>query len=110
MEKIRHHVDTFPERYNDTLEMQKEWKEMKNKALWILVSFVVSILAIGIWVGTIEANIATINSEHTKAEERNRDLERRLGILEVNNGQILADLANIKLGIQELKVAIRELR
>ncbi len=59
--EIENHLATFPERHEDLIEMKKEWKEFKDKILWIIVGFLGSILAMGVWVGSIETKIEEIN-------------------------------------------------
>lgn len=107
--QIEYHLATFPERHEDMLEMKKEWGEMKSKAMWVLLGFVGSILAIGVWVGTMQTNIENITQDHEDADEWSQQVERRLGTLEVTNGEIKARLTSIDLALQEIKVAIKNI-
>jgi flagellar basal body-associated protein FliL len=109
-DEIKNHLATFPERHQDVLEMKREWDEYKGKALWVLIGFLASILAIGVWVGTITSTLDKVNDDHAKVDERYNQVERRLGTLEVTNGEIKARLASIEAVLQEIKLSIRELR
>lgn len=108
--QVELHLATFPERHHDTLEMRKEWQEFKSKALWIMVGFVASVLAVGVWVGTIQSNIDEINADHSKLDVRYSAIEQRLGILEVNNGEIRTRLAAIEASLLEIKASILQIR
>lgn len=108
--QIENHLATFPDRYNDVQEMKKEWAEYKTKAMYVLLGFSGSVLAIGIWVGTLQTNIENINQEHSKLELNTQQIEARVNLLEVTNGEIKARLTSIDLMLQEIKLAINQLK
>jgi len=105
--QIENHLATFPERHKDITEMQGEWKEFKQKAFWAMATFIISILSVGIWVGTIQSNIQTIQTNAEKASVVSDQLDRRLQALEVTNGEIKARLTSIDATLQEIKLSIR---
>ncbi len=107
--EIENHLATFPERRKDVTEMQGEWREFKQKAFWAMATFIVSILGVGIWVGTIQSNIQTIQVNAEKASTISEQLDRRLQALEVTNGEIKARLASIDLTLQEIKLSVRNI-
>lgn len=107
--EIEHHLSTFPDRHQDAIEMKKEWNEYKAKAFWVLLGFSGSILAIGIWVGTMQTNIDSMISHAEGDASRFIQIETRLNSLEVTNGEIRARLSSIDLALQEIKIAINKL-
>lgn len=109
-QQIENHLALCPEWRNDALEMKKEWEEYKRKAMWVLLGFSGSILAIGIWVGAMQTNIENINQEHSKNSQKVETIETRIGVLEVNNGEIRSRLASIEVTLQEIKAAIIKLQ
>ncbi len=108
--EIENHLATFPERNREVEEMKKEWKEFNTRATWILVGFLGSILAIGIWVGTMQTRVETLGDGISTAIEHHIDYDKRLTALEVNNGEIRARLASIEVTLQEIKTAIIRLQ
>lgn len=108
--EIQNHLATFPERHEDMLEMKKEWKEYKNRAMWILVGFVGSILSIGIWVGTMQTTIEGITGHETEDKARFLQIESRLNSLEITNSEIRARLMSIEATLQEIKVAVKSIK
>jgi hypothetical protein len=109
-DKIKDHLVTFPERYNDVLEMQKEWKSMKRIAFVTLLGFAGGILSIGIWVGTIQSNLGHFDEELSKADNKHILYESRITSLEVNNSEIRSRLTSIEVTLQEIKAAIIKLQ
>lgn len=108
--EIENHLATAPEFRKEVEEMRREWNEYKSKAMWILLGFSGSLIAIGIWVGTIQTTIKSI-SEHESADAtRFLTVESRLNSAEVNNAGVLARLASIEVTLQEIKVAIKSIR
>jgi hypothetical protein len=107
--EIEHHLSTFQDRHQDTIEMKREWAEYKTKAFWVLLGFVGSILSIGIWVGTMQTNIDSIITQTREDSARFVQIETRLNSLEVTNGEIRARLSSIDLALQEIKIAINKL-
>lgn len=107
--EIENHLATFPERHNDVLEMRKEWAEYKTKAFWVLLGFVASILAIGVWVGTIQTNIQHITEVANKASTQADETVKRINALEITNGEIRTKLSGIEATLEEIKLAIRQL-
>lgn len=105
--EIESHLATYPERRKDVVEMQNEWKEFKQRAFWTMLSFIISILGVGIWVGTIQSNIQNIQLNADKAAVLSDQLDRRLQALEVTNGEIKARLTSIDVALQEIKLSIR---
>lgn len=104
---VENHLATYPERRRDVVEMQKEWKEYKAKAMWILIGFVGSMLSIGIWVGTMQSSIETNNNEHIKMGIITDAIERRVNALEVTNGEIRARLTSIDASLIEIKQSLK---
>lgn len=107
--EIENHLATFPERRRDSEEIKKEWNEYKTKTFWVLVGFISSILAIGVWVGTIQTNIQHITEVSNKASIQADDASRRITALEVTNGEIRTKLSSIEATLQEIKLSIRQL-
>lgn len=115
--QIEHHLATFPERHEDMLELKKEWGEFKKedsatkqKAFWVLIGFVGVFIGIGVWVGSIESSIHQLVSEHEKENEQRDRIESRVGVLEINNGEIRTRLTAIEVTLQEIKAAIIKLQ
>jgi hypothetical protein len=108
--EIEQHLATCPERVKDLQEMQNEWKEYKNKAMWVLLGFSGSILAIGVWVGTMQTTLESVTSHEGEDKARFLQVEARLNSAEVNNAGVLARLASIEVTLQEIKVAVKSLR
>ena len=108
--EIENHLATFPERRKDAEEMRKEWNEYKNKAMWILIGFVGSILGIGVWVGTMQTTVDSITGHERDDAERFIQIEARINALEVTNGEIRARLTSIDATLQEIKVAIKNIQ
>lgn len=108
--EIENHLATFPERRQDVFEMKKEWAEWKSRSAWVLLGFSGSLIAIGIWVGTIQTNIQSITSYNADDKVRFAQLETRINSLEVTNGEIRARLSSIDATLQEIKVAIKSIR
>ncbi len=108
--QIENHLAIYPDHYQDVLEMKKEWADYKAKTFWVLVGFVGSILSIGVWVGTMQTNIDNITQDHVAYEEHVEQMDRRLGLLEVTNGEIKARLTSIDLILQEIKLSINQLK
>ncbi len=94
----------------DVVEIEKEWKELKSKAFWVLLGFSGSILAIGIWVGTVQSDMRTLQKDLVESTEHHERYEVRLNALEINNAGVLARLASIDLALQEIKVAIKNIK
>jgi len=107
--EIENHLATFPERRKDAEEMQKEWKEFKNKSFWILIGFFGALLSVGVWVGTIQTNIQNITETANKAAIQAEAVEKRVNALEITNGEIRTKLSGIEAVLQEIKIAIRQL-
>lgn len=108
--EIENHLATYPERYKDITEMRNEWKEFKTKSFWAMTTFIVSILGVGVWVGTIQSNIQNIQQNSDRAAVVSEQLDKRLQILEVTNGEIKARLSSIDLTLQEIKITLRTLK
>jgi hypothetical protein len=108
--EIENHLATCPERVKDLQEMQAEWKEYKSKAMWVLLGFSGSLIAIGVWVGTMQTNIASLTSHETEDKGRFTALETRVSSSEINNASVLARLASIETTLQEIKVAIKQIQ
>jgi len=108
--QIENHLATYPERYADVQEMRKEWAEYKTRAFWVLLGFSGSVLSIGIWVGALQSNIQNMSNEHAKSEAKTVQIDSRLNLLEVNNGEIRARLTSIDLILQEIKLSINQLK
>jgi len=107
--EIQDHLASFPERRKDVAEMQAEWKEWKTRSFWTMAGFIGSILAIGVWVGTIQTNIENITQTANKASIQADAVEKRVNALEITNGEIRTKLSGIEAVLQEIKVAIRQL-
>jgi wobble nucleotide-excising tRNase len=101
--EIENHLATFPDRHRELEEMRKEWREFNTRATWILVGFLGSLLAIGVWVGTMETKVETMGDSV-------KDNDKRLNALEVNNGEIKSRLTSIEVTLQEIKTAIIRLQ
>ncbi len=110
IKQVENHLATYPDHYQDVLEMKKEWNEYKGKAFWVLVGFSGSILSIGIWVGAMQTNIDNVNKDHLKSYAEFAQIEKRIGLLEVTNGEIKTRLTSIDLILQEIKLSINQLR
>ncbi len=108
--EIENHLATFPERHEDYLEMKKEWKEMKGKVMFVLIGFVSSLLGIGMWVGAMQTNITTILEHDKDQSEQYGYIEKRVNSLEITNSEIRARLSSIDLALQEIKIAIKNIR
>jgi hypothetical protein len=91
-------------------EMKKEWKEFNTRATWMLIGFLGSILAIGIWVGTMQTNVQNLSNGVEDALSHHDDYDKRLNALEVNNGEIKSRLTSIEVTLQEIKTAIIRLQ
>lgn len=107
--EIENHLATFPERHKDILEMTKEWKEFKSRALWILVGFIGTILSIGIWVGKMQTNIENNTTIIGQLKTDQIGVVSRLTSLEITNSEIKARLTSIDATLQEIKVSIRQI-
>lgn len=110
LKDLEHHLATYPDHYQDVVEMKKEWSEYKSRAFWVLLGFSGSILSIGIWVGAMQTNIDNVNKDHVDFETQTHQIEARLGLLEVTNGEIKARLTSIDLMLQEIKLSINQLK
>ncbi len=110
LKEVEHHIATYPDHRQDVLEMQKEWAEYKTKAFWVLLGFSGSILTIGIWVGTMQSNIDNITKDHVAIDDQAHQMEARLNMLEVTNGEVKARLTSIDLILQEIKLSINQLK
>ena len=110
LKEVEHHIATYPDHRQDVIEMQKEWADYKAKAFWVLLGFSGSILAIGVWVGTMQSSIEEVTKDHIDYQEQNQQIETRLGLLEVTNGEIKARLTSIDLILQEIKLSINQLK
>ena len=110
LKEVEHHIATYPDHRQDVIEMQQEWADYKSKAFWVLLGFSGSILAIGIWVGAMQSNIEEVTQDHVSFEKQNREIENRLGLLEVTNGEIKARLTSIDLILQDIKLSINQLK
>jgi len=107
--EIEGHLASFPERRRDFEEMRKEWREFKDRCLWILVGFLSAVLAIGVWVGTIQTHVSNITETANRAALQAENVEKRINALEITNGEIRTKLSGIEVVLQEIKVAIRQL-
>lgn len=108
--QIENHLATFPDVKDDIVTMKTEWEEFKSKAFWTLVSFIVSILAIGVWVGTIQSEHNSLEEDIKTTESKDAVFDARINTLEINNSEIRARLTSIDLALQEIKLSIKELR
>lgn len=108
--EIENHLATFPDRHKYTEEMRGEWKELKSKLLWIILGFSSSLIAIGIWVGTIQTNIESITNHDNEDKVRFVQLEQKVTATEINNAGINARLMSIETTLQEIKVAIKQIK
>lgn len=110
LKEVEHHIATYPDHRQDVIEMQREWAEYKRKAFWVLLGFSGSILTIGIWVGAMQTNIDNITQDHAVYNTKTSQIETRLNLLEVTNGEIKARLTSIDLILQEIKLSINQLK
>lgn len=108
-EAIETHILAYPERQKILDEMHQEWSEFKRKTLYILLGAVGSLLAIGVWVGSLQTNIDSVLKDHDRVDSHFSDVERRVGQLEINNGEIRARLASIESTLIEIKLAIQKI-
>lgn len=108
--EIENHLASFPERYKEVEEMKREWKDFRTRSTWILVGFITSMLAIGVWVGTMQTHIESVTTQDSDDKQRFTQIESRINTLEVNNGEIRSRLASIEMTLQEIKTAIIRLQ
>ena len=108
--QIETHLATWPERHQDVLEMRAEWADFKSKMIWLGIGFLSTILAIGIWVGTVQSEIEGLSSDINESLAHHDEYEKRLGALEINNGEIRSRLTSIEVTLQEIKAAIIKLQ
>ncbi len=108
--EIENHLATFPDRHKYMEEMREEWNAFKNKSLWILLGFSTSLIAIGIWVGTMQTNIESITSHDNDDKARFTQLEQKVTATEISNAGINARLASIESTLQEIKLAIKQIK
>lgn len=108
--QIQHHLATFPERHKYVEEMREEWKSFKNRALIILIGLSSSLIAIGIWVGTIQTNIESVTTHDSENKARFAQLEQKVTQTEISNAGINARLASIESTLQEIKVIIKQIK
>lgn len=69
----------------------------------ILVAGIVVAVGYGVWVGTIQASL-------TQTVEIAKQNQTRVTALEINNGEIKTRLTSIEATLQEIKIAINQLR
>ena len=110
LKNVENHLATFPERHQDFLEMRAEWKEFKTRAMWAMTSFIGAILAIGMWVGTMQAQHSELEKHSVESSTDIRVLETRLNNVEVTNSEVKARLVSIEVTLQEIKAAIIKLQ
>lgn len=115
--EIENHLATYPERHKYVEEMRKEWKEFKerederkNKTLYVIIGFAVTLISIGIWVGTIDTNIESITDHDSEDKARFAQLEQKVTAAEISNAGISARLASIESTLQEIKVIIKQIK
>ncbi len=108
--EIENHLATFPDRHKYMEEMRDEWNSFKSKSLWILLGFSTSLVAIGVWVGTIQTNIETITNHDAEDKARFIQLEQKVTATEISNAGINARLASIESTLQEIKLAIKQIQ
>ena len=115
--EIENHLATFPERHKYVEEMRNEWREFKerederkNKILYVIIGFAGALIAIGIWVGTIQTNIESIANHDAEDKTRFAQLEQKVNASEVSTASILARLSSIDVALQEIKIAIKQIR
>lgn len=114
IKEMEAHLLTFPDRqrflqeqFKDMEEIRKDWEELKTKALWVVFSMAGGILVIGVWVGTIQSTISTVNEARIEADAERAILTQRITSIEVVNSEIKARLASIDTALQEIKLAIK---
>lgn len=116
IKQIENHLATSPDRIKEVEEMKVEWKEFKerqdkqkNNMLYVVLGFAVSLISIGVWVGTMQTHIDSMLGHEDKDSERFIQIEARLNNAEVTNSEIRARLSSIDLTLQEIKVAIKNI-
>lgn len=108
--EIENHLATFPERHKYVEEMRSEWQSFKNRAMLVLIGLSASLIAIGIWVGTIQTNIESVTNHDTEDKARFAQLEQKVTATEITNAGISARLASIEATLQEIKLAIKQIQ
>lgn len=104
---IREHLAASPEREKVFAEIRFEWDQLKDKLLWMILGFLGSILAIGVWVGTIQTNFGHIQDEVDKQGKQYAQLEIRTGTQEITSAEIKTKLISIEATLQEIKIAVK---
>lgn len=110
IKEIENHLATFPERHRYVEEMREEWQNFKSKALWVLIGLSASLIAIGVWVGTMQTHIESVTNHEDEDKARFTQLEQKVNASEVSTASILARLSSIDTALQEIKVAIKQIK
>lgn len=108
--EIESHLASFPERYKDVEEMRREWAEFKSRVFWLIVSSIGIIVTYGVWIGTVQTNQAQMQSQMAEFNDNQKISETRITTLEINNGEIKTRLSSIDATLQEIKLAIKNIR
>lgn len=117
LKEIETHLASFPERHRYVEEMRNEWKEFKerederkNKVLYVVIGFAVALISIGVWVGTIQTNIESITNHESEDKARFAQLEKKQTETEISYAGFRAELIAIQATLQEIKLAVKQIK
>ena len=91
-------------------ELRREWEEMKTRVVYILLGGVLALVGYGVWVGQIQTQVSRNMSDIQKNDSRTVIDEARINSIEVINSSTNARLTSIDVALQEIKLAIKQIR
>lgn len=98
------------DQYENLLELQKEWRELKNRAFWILVTGLFTVIGYGMWIGTIDTKVERNQQDISENKVRLNNDEARINAIEITNSSTNARLSSIDAVLQEIKLAIKQIK
>lgn len=91
----------------ETMELRNEWRELKNKAFYVLIVAVTVSVGYGVWVGTIQTSV----NNQKEAIEKNTilisSIDDQNNSAAVALGKIETRLTNIENSLAEMKKLLK---
>lgn len=101
---------TNEEIHHDFVKIQEQWDSIRTRFFWTVFTSLGAFVAIGIWVGTIQAEVGHNTEEISEHKIQYTQVDSRIVSLEVNNSEIKARLASIEAILLEIKADLVKLR
>lgn len=88
-------------------DFQKEWSSAKGKAFNVLFGLLVVFVGYGVWVGTIQTRLSSIENQQIQIDMKVEEISRRQQLSDITGAEIKTKLINIEASLLEIKNTLK---